>query len=153
MYTLLYSVLFLGINKDQVKAEHRAELLTFAVWKFLFSIKPNENESLALSLIKAVSSMMPNFSSNAYVLPRPIKKFKIWPQDGVKSNERILIVLNEKISSLERIIVTVEVFQDSIPRQKVPIRDANLVNESLIDVNLPDIYGNGVKINLEIGKT
>ena len=143
--------LLLGITKDQVKAEHRAELLTFAVWKFLFSIKPNDNENLALSLIKAVSSMMPNFS-NSYVLPRPVKKFKIWPQpDGVKANEKILLILNEKIATVDRTLITIEVFQDSIPRQKIPVKDFAFVNESLIDVTLPDIIGNGIKVCLEIG--
>ena len=58
--------LLLGITKDNVKAEHRAELLTFAVWKFLLTIKANEHEHLSESVIKAVSSMIP--MTNQYVM-------------------------------------------------------------------------------------
>ena len=152
--------LLLGVTKDQVKAEHRAELLTFAVWKSLFAIRAKEHESLAKSLINAVSSMMPPSKSSgntsaSYVLPRPLKKFKIWSAtDGVKSHEKILLFLNDKIQSsdLDKVQVTIEVLQDSIPRQRVSPESVALVNESSLDIMLPEINGNGIKLSLEIGK-
>ena len=152
--------LLLGVTKDQVKAEHRAELLTFAVWKFLFAIRAKEHESLAKSLINAVSSMMPPSKSSgntsaSYVLPRPLKKFKIWSAtDGVKSHEKILLFLNDKIQSsdLDKVQVTIEVLQDSIPRQRVSPESVALVNESSLEIMLPEINGNGIKLSLEIGK-
>ena len=61
--------LLLGITKDNVKAEHRAELLTFAVWKFLLTIKANEHENLSQSLIRAVLSMMPSKNNNQSSMP------------------------------------------------------------------------------------
>ena len=153
--------LLLGVTKDQVKAEHRAELLTFAVWKFLFAIRAKEHESLAKSLINAVSSMMPPSKSSSgnisasYVLPRPLKKFKIWSAtEGVKSHEKILLFLNDKIQSsdLDKLQVTIEVLHDSIPRQRASPESVALVNESSLEVTLPEINGNGIKLSLEIGK-
>lgn len=153
--------LLLGVTKDQVKAEHRAELLTFAVWKFLFAIRAKEHESLAKSLINAVSSMMPPSKSSSgnisasYVLPRPLKKFKMWSAtEGVKSHEKILLFLNDKIQSsdLDKLQVTIEVLHDSIPRLRAFPESVALVNESSLEITLPEINGNGIKLSLEIGK-
>jgi len=152
--------LLLGVTKDQVKAEHRAELLTFAVWKFLFAIRAKEHESLAKSLINAVSSMMPPSKSSSgnisasYVLPRPLKKFKMWSAtEGVKSHEKILLFLNDKIQSsdLDKLQVTIEVLHDSIPRLRAFPESVALVNESSLEITLPEINGNGIKLSLEIG--
>ena len=48
--------LLLGITKDHVKAEHRTELPTFAVWKFMFIVKQNDHEQLSQSLVKVSHS-------------------------------------------------------------------------------------------------
>ena len=104
-------------------------------------------------------SMPPSKSSGntsaSYVLPRPLKKFKIWSAtDGVKSHEKILLFLNDKIQSsdLDKVQVTIEVLQDSIPRQRVSPESVALVNESSLEIMLPEINGNGIKLSLEIGK-
>ena len=117
-------------------------------------------ESPSLKLINAVSSMMPPSKSSgntsaSYVLPRPLKKFKIWSAtEGVKSHEKILLFLNDKIQSsdLDKVQVTIEVLQDSIPRQRVSPESISLVNESSLEIMLPEINGNGIKLSLEIGK-
>ena len=72
-------------------------------------------------------------------------------EDGVKSHEKILLVLNDKINSTERILVTIEVLQNSILRQKITPDSVVLVNESLVEVTLPALNGNGIKLSLEIG--
>ena len=140
--------LLLGINKDNVKAEHRAELLTFAVWKFLLTIKANEHENLSQSLIRAVLSMMPssrnnpnnNQSAMPYVMPRPMRKFKVWPAQPV--DDQVLLMLNDKITVLDRIQVTLEIFdEDNIPEAKFILEnnqsEVNLVNELSIEVKMP----------------
>ena len=94
-------------------------------------------------------------NSASYVLPRPLKRFKVWStsiEDGVKSHEKILLILNDKISSTERIQVTIEVLQDSILRQKCAPDSVILVNEFLVEIALPELNGNGIKLSLEIGK-
>ena len=152
--------LLLGITKDNVKAEHRAELLTFAVWKFLLTIKANEHENLSQSLIRAVLSMMPskndNQSSMPYVMPRPMRKFKVWPQPV---DDQVLLMLNDKITVLDRIQVTLEIFdEDNIPEAKFILEnnqsEVNLVNELSIEVKMPKSCRGGttVKFKLEISK-
>ena len=157
--------LLLGINKDNVKAEHRAELLTFAVWKFLLTIKANEHENLSQSLIRAVLSMMPssrnnpnnNQSAMPYVMPRPMRKFKVWPAQPV--DDQVLLMLNDKITVLDRIQVTLEIFdEDNIPEAKFILEnnqsEVNLVNELSIEVKMPKSCRGGttVKFKLEISK-
>ena len=143
--------LLLGINKDHVKAEHRAELLTFAVWKFLLSIKPNDHDHLSTSLVKAVSSIMPN--QVPYIMPRPMRKFRVWPQPV---QEETLLLLNEKITHLDKIQVSVEVFEDSNTLDfKVMLdnQDVFLINEMCIQVKMPQISrGSLVKFKLETSK-
>lgn len=144
--------LLLGITKDHVKAEHRAELLTFAVWKFLLTIKPNDYQALSQSLIKAVSSMMPN-QPIAYVMPRPMRKFKVWPQT---IQDKALLILNEKISVLDKIQVTLEVYGREALLYRVTLdnKDLQLINEVVIEVNLPqmDRDAKSVKFKLETSK-
>ena len=159
--------LLLGISKDNVKAEHRAELLTFAVWKFLLTIKANEHENLSQSLIRAVLSMMPSSRNNPnnnqsqssmpYVMPRPMRKFKVWPAQPV--DDQVLLMLNDKITVLDRIQVTLEIFdEDNIPEAKFILEnnqsEVNLVNELSIEVKMPKSCRGGttVKFKLEISK-
>ena len=144
--------LLLGISKDHVKAEHRSILLTFAVWKFLLVIKPNDHEGLSQSLARAVSSMMPN-QMPLYVLPRSVKKFKIWPQPV---QDKVLLILSERVSSLGNIQVMCEVFKDEALLTKISIqnKDVQVVNEFVIEVKLPEqmACGTGVKFKLQIGR-
>ena len=145
--------LLLGITKDHVKAEHRAELLTFAVWKFLLNIKANDHEQLSQTLVRAVSSMMPN-SNFSYVMPRPMRKFRVWPQPV---QGRVLFILNEKISALDKIQVTLEVFDNEInPTEKMILENKNiqLITEMSIEINLPQNISRGfhLKFKLETSK-
>lgn len=143
--------LLLGITKDHVKAEHRAELFTFAVWKFLLTIKANDYQALSQSLIKAVSSMMPS-QQVAYVMPRPMRKYKVWPQT---IQDRALLILNEKISVLDKIEVTVEVYGREAMQYRINLesKDIQMINEMAIEVRLPqlDRDAKSVKFKLETG--
>ena len=144
--------LLLGITKDHVKAEHRAELLTFAVWKFMLTVKPNDHEQLANSLVKAVSSMMPN-QHLPYVMPRPMRKFKVWPQPV---QDKVLLMLNDKISrTVDKIEVSIEIFSADKLETKIVLesKDVQVVNEMAIEVEIPRVIkGSSAKFKLEISK-
>ena len=151
--------LLLGITKDNVKAEHRAELLTFAVWKFLLTIKANEHEHLSESVIKAVSSMIPmtNQSPMTYVMPRPMRKFRVWPQPVL--DNVVLLLLNERINALDKIQITLEIYgSDDTPEAKFVLEnnqpEVNVINELSIEVKMPKLCmgGTSVKFKLEISK-
>lgn len=136
--------LLLGITKDNdVKPEHRAELLTFAIWKFMFTIKDHDHDNLTLNIARALSMIMNN---NSYVLPRPMKKFKIWPESGTPNDHKILLILSEKVSGLEKILIQLD-----NDKSKVNIKDFKIIYESLIEVTIPEFITDDMKIRLEIG--
>ena len=143
--------LLLGITKEHVKAEHRSELLTFAVWKFLLTIKANEHEILSQTLIRAVSSMMPN-QSIPYVMPRPMRKFRVWPQPV---QDQVLLLLNEKITVLDKIQITIDIFdEDDTPEAKFILEnnqsDVNVLNELSIEVKMPKLCRGGAKVKFKL---
>jgi hypothetical protein len=166
--------LLLGVTKDHVRPEHQAELLTFACWKHVLTIKAEDNEALTLTLVKAVASisnMTLNINNNnnnnnsLYVEPRPTKKFRIWPPTGSGSfvcpeQNRILIFLSEKISTLDKIVIVLDIFAhetDDCMAKKVFLersKDWTFISDSILEITFPTTAlssGRRAKMRLEIG--
>ena len=96
--------------------------------------------------------MMPN-THMPYVMPRPMRKFKVWPQPV---QDKALLILNEKISPTDKIQVVVDVLSsDCVENSHVlDSKQVSIVNEMAIEVEMPKMsYGTSVKIKLEISKT
>ncbi len=166
--------LLLGITADAIKSEHRAELLTFAVWKHIYPIKSNDTENLMNSVKKAVASMTspatPTTPSppviSSYVEPKPLlKKFRIWPpcKSVTLQHDKIMLMLSCPVASIEanRVEISLDLMKttsDSHPKRIVLDRSKwRLVRSDVLEVAFPMnvIFVSEAKLarlRLEIGK-
>ena len=99
--------------------------------------------------------MLLHHSSFVSIMPPLVKEFKTWPQPA---QDKVLLILSEKVSSLDNIQVMLKVFKDEAPLPEIPIEkeDIQVVNEFIIEVTLPEQVlgagGTGVKFKLQIGR-
>ena len=95
--------------------------------------------------------MMPN-QSIPYVMPRPMRKFRVWPQPV---QDQVLLLLNEKITVLDKIQVTLDIFdEDDSPEAKFILEnnqsEVNVLNELSIEVKMPKLCRGGTKVKFKL---